>query len=228
MFFASGHIFGTLALLARISGVLTNKPYIAHSIEKIVALIGLLCLSLFVPILAYLTETIFSSDNIIFLCAISQTFTFFSIFFIYKIRHKLIDYFSKCGSAYQTDRHIFRASLAALKLKIRTPIAPIRRFNFRIACVGLVSNVFLASGFFFGFYWASVHADQRLTISQTSIFINGIGTLITSLYGDSALARNLENEKAHFSWTETLSSYLSGRLIGYAVVALISFVIFIS
>lgn len=229
VFFACGHIFGTLAILARTSGIVKNRPYLAHSIEKIVALIGLLCLSFFVPILAYLTETIFSAENIIFLCATSQTFTFLSVFLLYLLRYKLIDYFSRLGAAYQINRHIFKASLSALKLSIGSmPIPSKPRYNLKIALVGLIANIFLASGFFVGFYFAGLHSDQRLTISQASIFINGVGTVITNLYGDSALARNLDSQDPHFSWSETLSSYLVGRMIGHAVVALISYLIFLS
>lgn len=224
LFFSLGHVFGTLAILARTSGIIQNKPYIAHSIEKIVAMIGLLCLATFVPITAYLTETVFSTNNIIFLCAVCQTVAFIMMAFLYAKKYRLINFFANCGIAYEHDRHIFRAAyVGGTFSELNLNVTSNSRFNLRLACIGLVANLFLASGFFVGFYLAGIFSDNRLTLSQASIFLNGIGTLITNLYGDSALARKLERSDSYYSWSETLSSYLAGRLIGHALIALIAY-----
>jgi hypothetical protein len=229
LFFALAHLFSALSLFARIAGKLSSKPYLSQSLEKILQLLSMVCIALFAPLLAFVTESVYSTEHYLLMVALSQTFSAILLVYAYRYRVKILIWMHSGMSAFEHKSHILMELYRSLKTQTTSKIiidenAVSRKCKYFVS--GLGSNIFLASGFFVGFYLASLYPDQRLTLAQLAVFIHGLGAVIQSLYADPALGRSLDNSERTFWWS-AFFSYYWGRLSAYFVLAIIFFVLFL-
>jgi hypothetical protein len=222
-----GHAFAAIALLTRLAGRNANEPYLFHAVEKMVSLFGLIFLSIFTPVLAYITEIIFSTPNFIFLVIISQASAFFVVGAVFLYRKIFYKFLFGLANAYRKSTHIWVALWGLKNTKVEGIESSEKGDGFALnfMFVGFISNIFLASGFFLAFYFASLYPQYRLSISQTAVVINGIGMSIQVLYGDPALARYLKLETDSKLW-KNFSSYYFGRLAAHVTVIFIFIIIY--
>ncbi|WVN42081.1 hypothetical protein AOB54_01490 [beta proteobacterium MWH-UniP1] len=224
-FFSLAHFFSAASLFARIAGKLTQKPFLSQSLEKISQLVSIIFLTLFAPILGYITESVFSTKNYLLMVTLAQAGVCILLGLLYLLRFQILSWLDSAITLSQTSKHVWLTILRYAR------VSPSRKSGLegvlvvnksKYFWVGFFLNLFLASGFFIAFYFASLIPDYRLTLSQLYMLIHGFGTLIQAFYADPALGRSLDNTNKE-EWWPCFLSYYKGRWFAHLFLACVFF-----
>jgi len=223
------HLFVSLGIFFRISGLFSGNVYTSHSLERFFLLISSLWIALFTPMLAFLTEVLFSTRNFIYLAILSQLFTFLLLLVLLVFRSSIFSWACVACEFSKNNRHFYLKIIPSFFYP-RASLFEFNRFviiklNLRFLIIGLLINIFAGSGFFIAFFLASSFPDYRLTFSQSAIFIHGFAVILQSLYADPALARIAENTDSN-DWQDPFVSYLFGRCIAFLFMSFIFFFVY--
>ena len=223
------HLFVSLGIFFRISGLFSGNIYTSHSLEKFFLLISYLWIALFTPLLAFLTEILFSTRNFILLVILSQFFTFLILLILIVFRSSIFSWACLACELSKNNRHFYFKIIPSFFYP-RDILFEFNRFdiikiNHRFFIIGLLINIFAGSGFFIAFFLASSFPGYRWTFSQSAIFIHGFGVILQSLYADPALARMAENTDTS-DWQDSFVSYLFGRCIAFLFMSFIFFILY--
>ena len=225
------HFFISLGIFFRIAGLLSGNVYTSHSLEKFFLLISSFWVALFTPMLAFLTEVIFSTQNFILLVVLSQLFAFLLLLSLIVFRSSIISWAGAAIEFSKNNRHFYLKIVPSFFQSRNNTFAFNRlvliKFNLRFFVIGFLINIFSGSGFFIAFFLASSFPDYRLTFSQSAIFIHGFGIILQSLYADPALARVAESADVN-DWQHSFISYLLGRCIAFISMAFIFLFVYLS
>jgi len=224
------HFFVSLGIFFRISGLFSRNIYTSHSLERFFLLISSFWIALFTPLLAFLTEVLFSTKNFIFLVILSQLFAFLLLLVLIVFRSSIFSWACVACEFSKNNRHFYFKIIPSFfyprDILFEFNRFEITKFNFRFLIIGLLINIFAGSGFFIAFFLASSFPDYRLTFSQSAIFIHGFAVILQSLYADPALARLAENTNAN-NWQDSFVSYLFGRCIAFLFTSFIFYFIYL-
>lgn len=195
-------IIGTLAYSARLVGVRTGKIAITYSVFNILSLVSRLAVTFQAPILTKYIEHNSSEGNILYIfnliILISGIATVIGAFFIptfqrifYKgvlrfsieksIPKLIIHSFSKTGINYMKDCIAIPVSTNITKIKYNK--LPIKIIIFNIIAVSLITVGSLAP-----IYAGKIAPDLRATCITLSPAINGVATVLMSIFIDPQLS----------------------------------------
>ncbi len=195
-------IIGTLAYSIRLVGVRTGKIAITYSVFNILSLISRLAVSFQGPILTKYVENNLSADNvlsifniIIVVSGIATVVgalmipTFQRIFYkgvlsfsIDKSLPKLVIHsFSRTGINYMKECVAIPISTNITKIKFRK--LPVKIILFNLIAVSLITVGSLAP-----IYAGSIAPDVRMTCNSLSSTINGLATVLMSIFIDPHLS----------------------------------------
>jgi len=229
IFFALAHFFNAISLFARVSGKLANRPYLSQALEKIAQIFSMGFIILFAPLLAFITESLFSTKNYLLLVTLSQSVSGILLAWIYFWRFKLLSRLNYAMFSFQSKKHFLLEIFRSFRSRIHEKsglegIESSTKYKYFLS--GFCINIFLASGFFSAFYFASLYPEYRLTLSQLAAFIHGIGALIQGLYADPALGRTFDSAQKPEWWSAFLS-YFWGKWFAFVVLTSFFFLLYL-
>lgn len=226
IFFGFAHFIVAMGLFIRFAGNYTKNIYLAHSLERVLQLSSSISLAIFVPLIAFTVEKIFSTKNFITMALLSQFFAASLIFLLIIFRRELftrsINVLDK--SKYKNNKHIvlivFYFFHRFSKKHNSNICFEIKKIHLKFFYIGFLISFFLGSGFFFSFFLASSYPEYRLTLSQSAIFIHGMGSILQILYADPILGNIIEDKK-RLDWWSAFISYLLGKFFAHTIIGII-------
>jgi hypothetical protein len=224
------HFFVSIGIFFRMAGLLAGSSYASHALEKFFLLISSVFIAIFAPLLAFLTEAVFSVQNFILLIVLSQFLAFILLSFTLIFRGFLISWAVLVIESLKNNRH-FYLGIFPLLIKINNYHFKFNnlkstKIHFRFLMTGFLINIFSGSGFFIAFLMSNGFPEYRLTLSQSAIFIHGIGLVLQSLYADPALARLAEINNSN-DWQNSFISYIWGKCLSFFFMAFLFLLIYL-
>ena len=202
----------------------------SHALEKYLQLGSVLFLSVFVPLLAYITESLFSTNNYIILVILalnlSGLFTLAALFlgpFIFSWASELLE------NGARAPENLIKFARTSWNLKFKRGADFSERLKYQnlhrnFFLIGAAINFFLGSGFFVAYYFASVFPEYRLTIAQLSIVIHGIGTLLQTIIAEPRIAIIMD-DSGREDWRYAVESFILGKGAAFFIIAFVFLVI---
>jgi len=104
----------------------------------------------------------------------------------------------------------------------------IKNLNFKKTIAACFAYIFLSTGFFISFSLAIVFNDYRMTVSQLTTAMHGIGALFLAYYIDPMFSKSLDLDTNSQVWITNFYSIFIGRLLAYLISSVFFFIFYIN
>lgn len=225
--YTSMEFIATAAFGSRTAGKLTNNLSLGTTLEQTIFMISRLFMPPLLLSLSFLIESGLRIQTFLLAAIILTTSAFFICLLVLVFFNFFQLLFQELFLNYKTNS----IPIAIIKLIFN------RKEKFKgvnIACypktsslhlkkiaVSCAANFFISTGFLAAFSLAIIIPDYKMTMSQLTTAITGIGALILTVYIDPMISRSIDVRSENSVWLENVYSILIGKVLSYFIAAIV-------
>ena len=103
----------------------------------------------------------------------------------------------------------------------------LKQLSFKKMFAACFSYFFLSTGFLIAFSLAILIPEYRMTMSQLTTALHGIGAVFLAMYIDPMMSRSLDIELQNNHWIDNIYSILVGRILSYLIASLVFLALYV-
>jgi hypothetical protein len=228
------HFIEFFSFASRAAGKLSGNTALGTTVHYSLDTASRLLLVVFLPAVAFMIETMTKIENYLLVPIIALFISFFlNLLVILKLNFAQ-RFFQKVFKLFAETNNLFLSLFKALYTKNENSetvkqieIFSLRNLTLRKYMASSIAYLFLNTGFYAAFLLSLIFYDYRLTISQFSTMIHGLGQLIVAFYLDPMLSRSIDESLVKDRWASDMYSILFGRMLSYLFAFLIFLIIYL-
>jgi len=219
--FTTMQFIETVSFGSRVAGKLANSLSLGTTLQHSIYVASRLFLPPLLLSLSFLIETDLSIQ-LFLLISITLTFSAFFASLLVLINFNFFQLlFQRLFIQYQyntipiailkvlfgKNKQLNQVSIEVVPKIISLPLKKVLTSGF--------AYFFLSTGFLIAFSLAILIPEYRMTMSQLTSSLHGIGAIILAMYIDPMISRSLDVELENSDWIENIYAIFVGRLLAY-------------
>jgi len=227
------HFLESISIMSNIAGKITGNTAQGKSLQHAIFVLGRIFLPVLLIILSFAIESDIKIKDFLLISTSLCIFAFLSTLFALIYTNFFQIFFQKViffHEKYDLPLSIAKALFNKDKISLEN-----FDFDFKLSDINLPQMIKSTLGYFLlsvaflvSFSFAILYSEYRLTISQLTTILQGLGGLIIVFYVDPLFSKKLDERIESETWKHNFYSIMIGRLMAFFISSITFVVAFYS